>query len=130
MLLLEIEMVVIGAAGIESGLAVRTDVVATKVAGNAESVVAVAAVDGFGMKLGLGPDLGGVTHGFLVALDAGVELTATLVLDGNEVALGVVVGALSARVYGSAKYGNGSSRLHFYESNRSTCSTPFTRLKR
>ena len=102
MLLLEIEMVVIGAARIESGLAVGADVVAAKVAGDTKGVVAVAAVDGFGMKFGLGPDLGGVAHGFLVALYASVELIAALVFDGDEVALGMVVGTLGTRVHGSA----------------------------
>ena len=64
--------------------------------------MAVAAVDGFGLKFGLGPHLGGMTHSFLVALDAGVERIAALVLDGDEVAFGIVVGALGALVHGGA----------------------------
>ena len=121
----------VGAAGVESGLAMRTSIVAAQVAGNAEGVVAVAAVDGFGLEFGFGPDLRRAwSAGFVVALNAGVELAAALVLDGDDVALGVVVGALGALVHGSAVDSHGSCSFHYYESNRPTCSTPLTLLRR
>ena len=45
----------------------------------------------------------------VVAVDAGVELAAAFVLDGDDVVLGVVVGALGALVYLGAVDGDGRS---------------------
>ena len=61
--------------------------------------MATAAVDSFGLELDLGPDFGGVAGGFVVAVDTGIELAAASVLDGDDVALGMVVGALGALVH-------------------------------
>ena len=88
----------VGATGVESRLAMGAGIVAAQVAGDAEGAMAIAAVDGFGVKLGFRPDLRGMVGGLLVALDAGVESIAALVPDGDNVALGMVVGALSAGV--------------------------------
>ena len=68
--------------------------------------------------------------GFVMALDAGVELITTLKFDGNEVASGVVVGALGTLIYAGAVADNRLDHFHGYESNRSTNNTPFTLLKR
>jgi hypothetical protein len=62
-------------------------------------VVAIAAIDGFGLEFSFRPDLWSVADGFIVTLDTGVELAATLVLDGNNIALGVIVGALGASIH-------------------------------
>ena len=97
-LLLEIKVVMVGATGVESRLAVGAGIVATQVASDAEGAVAIAAVDGFGVKLGFRPNLRGMVGGLFVALNAGVERVAALELDSNDVALGMVVGALSAGV--------------------------------
>ena len=97
-LLLEIKVVVVGATGVESRLTVGAGIVAAQVAGDAEGAVAIAAVDGFGVKLGFRPNLRGMVGGLLVALDAGVKSIAALVPDGDNVALGMVVGALGAGV--------------------------------
>ena len=49
--------------------------------------MAVAAVDGFGVKFGFGPDLSRMVGGLVVTANAGVELAAAFVPDGNNVAL-------------------------------------------
>ena len=74
--------------------------------------MAVTTINGFSLELGFGPDLGGVTGGFVVALDAGVKLAAAFVLDGNDVALGVVMSTLGARVNAGAVDGNGLGCFH------------------
>ena len=92
--------------------------------------MAVAAENGFGVEFSLEPDSGGMVGGFFVALNAGVKCVATLELDADDVALGVVMGALGTLVHPSAVAGDDGSAAHLAESNRSTCSTPFTRLRR
>ena len=101
----------IGATRVESGLTVRAGAVAAQVAGDAEGVAAAAAVDGLGLKFSFGPNLGGVAHRFVVAANAGVELAAALVPDGDNVALGMVVGALGALVDLSAVDSDGLTWL-------------------
>ena len=61
--------------------------------------MAIAAVNGFGLKFGFRPDLGGMVGSLGVALDASIKLAAALVSDGDDVALRMVVGALGAPVY-------------------------------
>lgn len=69
--------------------------------------MAVAAVDGFGVKFGFGPDLSRMVGGLVVTANAGVELAAAFVPDGNNVALGVVVNTLSALIHTGAVDGDG-----------------------
>ena len=82
--------------------------------------MAVTTVDGLGLEFGFGPGLGGMVSGFVVALDAGVEFAAAFVLNGDDVALRMPVGALGALVYLGAVDGDRFGDFHFYESNRST----------
>jgi hypothetical protein len=70
-------------------------------------LVTVAAVDGFGVEFGFGPNMGRVVGSFVVALDTGIKFTAALVLNGNNVALRMPVGALGALVHVGAVNGNG-----------------------
>ena len=92
--------------------------------------MAIATVDGGGGKFVLGPDHGGMAGRFFVTLDAGIKGIAAFELDGNNVALGVIMGALRALVYFGAVADDGLSDFHFNESNRSSWRTPFTLLNR
>lgn len=96
----------VGATGVEGGLAMWAGTVAAQVTGDAEGAMTAPAIDGFGLEFSFGPDLGGVAGGFVVALDASVKLAAALMLDGNNVALGVVVSALGTLVHVGAVNGN------------------------
>lgn len=91
---------------------------------NSEGAVAVAAVHGSLIKFVVWPHLGRVASHLVVALDAGVERVAALMLDSNNVALGEIVRALRAAINLRTADRNGSS-CH-QESKRSTCKTPFT----
>lgn len=110
----------IGAARVESSLALRAEIVAGQVGGDAERAFAVAAVNGFGVKLRTGPHDRGMAGGFAVALNAGVEGPAALELDGHNVARGVVVSAVGALVHCGAVAQDGFRAFHLAESNRST----------
>ena len=97
----------VGAAGIESGLALGARAAAGEVFRNAQRVVAMAAEDGFGATLGLAPNNGGMANRFVVALDAGVKSIAALEFDGNNVALRVVMDALGACIHADAVANDG-----------------------
>jgi len=99
---LEVKVIMIGAAGVEGGLANRAGVAAAQVAGDAEGAFAVATVNGFGVEFRPGPHNWQVVSGFFVAVNAGVECVAALESDGNDVALGVIVSALGAGVHAGA----------------------------
>ncbi|GAB3732501.1 hypothetical protein GCM10027594_14370 [Hymenobacter agri] len=75
-------------------------------------MAAITAVDGFGLEFGFWPDLGGMAGSFVVALDASVELAAALMLDGNNVALRMPVGALGTRIDFCAVNGNELGGFH------------------
>ena len=95
----------VGATGVEGSLAVWASVVASQIAVDGEQLVAITAQNGFGIALSFGPDGGWVVGGFAVALDAGVELLAAGMLDGDDVERGMVVLALGAGGYGGAVAG-------------------------
>ena len=67
---------------------------------------------------------------FLVALNAGVEFAAAFEFNGNNIALRVVVYTLGALVHVGSVANDWRSSFRFHDSNRSTCSTPFTLLRR
>ena len=92
----------IGATRVERRLADRADIVAGEVTGNADGAMAVTAIDGLLIEGDCGPNDGSMTHRFMVTLNASVKFIAALELDGNDVALGVVVRALGARIYAGA----------------------------
>ena len=89
----------IGATRVERRLADRADIVAGEVTGNADGAMAVTAIDGLLIEGGCGPNDGSMTRRFMVTLNASVKFIAALKLDGNNIALGVVVRALGARIY-------------------------------
>jgi hypothetical protein len=129
-LLLKIKVVMIGATRVENGLARWARVVARQVRCNAEGAFTIATVNSLVIEFGPGPNHGGMVGGFVVAFDAGVKGITALELDGNDVALGVIVGALGALIYSGAVADDRCCSFHFNESNRSTWSTPFTLLRR
>jgi hypothetical protein len=75
-------------------------------------MMAVATIDGFGFKFSFGPDLCGMVGGFVVALDAGVELTATLMSDSDNIALRMPVSTLGALVNVDAADSDGFGLIH------------------
>lgn len=67
--------------------------------------MAITAQNGLHPTLCSAPHLGRVASERVVALDAGVKRGAALELDANQVALGVIVGALGALVHANAAAG-------------------------
>jgi len=98
MLNLKVQVVVIDAAWIKRRCAQRTGISAVQILGNRQRVVAVAAEYGVGLALVLVPDHRHVVGHLLVALETGVKRIATLESDSNNVALRVVVRALTALI--------------------------------
>ena len=122
-LLLEIEWVVVGAAGVKRGLAHRAGIITTQILCDTQRTMAVAAVHGGLPKLLTRPHGSGVVSGLVVALDAGVERGATRVFDSDNIALGVIMCALGTRIDFSSVNGR---LVRHQDSKRSTCSTPLT----
>ena len=100
-------MIMIGTAGIEGSLAQRTSVVTLQVLGDAESAFAVATINSFRLKFRHRPHNWSMFSQLFVAPNAGIKGLATLKFNGNEVAFGVVVGALRALVDIDAVAANG-----------------------
>ena len=92
----------VGATRVERRPAGRAGIVAGEVTGDANGAMAVTAIDGLLIEGGCGPNDGSMTRRFMVTLDASVKFIAALELDGNDVALGVVVRTLGARIYAGA----------------------------
>ena len=97
----------VGTAGVESNLAQWTSTITLQILGDAEGAFAVATINGFNLKFRRRPHDGGMVSQLFVAPNAGVKGLATLKFDGNEVAFGVVVGALGALVNTDAVAANG-----------------------
>ena len=89
----------IGATRIERRSAGRAGIIAGEVTGDADDAMAVTAIDGLFNEGGCGPNDGSMTRRFMVTLNASVKFIAALELDGNDIALGVVVRALGTRIY-------------------------------
>ena len=92
----------VGATRVERRPAGRAGIVASEVTGDADDAMAVTAIDGLLIEGGCGPNDGSMTSRFMVTLDTSVKFIAALELDGNNVALGVVVHTLGARIYAGA----------------------------
>lgn len=88
----------LGAAGIECSPANGAGIIASQISPDTERTTAVAAVDGFFVEVGLGPNCCRVVSSLVVALNASVKGIAALVFDGNNIALGVVMSALGSGV--------------------------------
>lgn len=88
----------VATGGIEVGVAVRTLRIRLKVGGDRHCIPAGPAKDGVIVPLGYRPDLDGMIGKGYVAILAGVEKTAALHADGDDVAGSVVVEAAGLRV--------------------------------
>jgi hypothetical protein len=94
----------IGAAGIESRPAERADISASKILRNRQRVMTVAAENGWGIAFVLAPDHRLMAGDRRVAVDARVKAVAALESDGDNVAVGAVVRALSAFIDADAMH--------------------------
>lgn len=117
-----------GTTWVESSLTNWAHITACQISRDAERMMAVATVDSLFFKFGLRPHYGCVVGSFAVAVEAGVVLVAALEADGNDITLRVPMRTLRAGVYAGAMHPDDERFTH--DSNRSTCRTPFTLLKR
>ena len=89
-------MVVIGAARVESRLAQRADVSAAEILGDRQRAATIAAEDRVGLAFPLRPHNRRVASQVLMAQNARVKPIATLKPNSDQIAIRVVVCALSA----------------------------------
>lgn len=115
---LEIKRVMVGATGVECGLADRTTIATGEIIGDAECAVAIAAKYGPGFPLLLAPNNGRMTSRFVVALDASVKGPAAFKPNADNVALGVIMGALGALIHANAVADNGCWGPHGWLRNQ------------
>jgi hypothetical protein len=96
----------VGAAGVEGGLANRTTIIGSEIISNTEGVPTVAAKDCLGLPFSFAPHNGRVGNGLVMTLNTGIESVAALEFNGDNITLGVIVRALSSSVDAGAVTGD------------------------
>jgi len=94
----KIQVVVIGAAWVKSRLAPGAEVSAAEILSDRQGAVTTAAEDGVGVAFVLAPRNRRVASQVLMAQNARVKLIATLKSNSDQIAIRVVVCALSALI--------------------------------
>ncbi|RDW87865.1 hypothetical protein BP5796_03559 [Coleophoma crateriformis] len=92
------------ASGIEPLGTARAPIVTGQVLSNSQEKTTAPAQDRFFIARIAGPDLRSMARERRVAVDAGVELVAAFVLDGDDVERGMVMCALGLRGEGEAMH--------------------------
>jgi hypothetical protein len=97
----------IGAAGVKRCLANRTSVATIQIFVDAERAFAIATKNGLCLKFGPWPNSRNMVNAFVVAVNAGVKGVTALKPDANQVALGIIMGALGTFVHLNAVTNDG-----------------------
>lgn len=82
-------MIVLAAAGVKSGFAMRAGIVGSHVILDAQLISADSAKDGFLTKFSFGPNLMLVVSFFFMAGKAGIVFVTAFELDGDDIELGM-----------------------------------------
>jgi hypothetical protein len=90
---------VIGTARIERSTARGARISTSQVGANTERIVAIATIHSMGGKLGFGPYYGRVASSFFMAVNAAIKGVTALEAQGNNIALAMVVRALSTSIH-------------------------------
>jgi hypothetical protein len=102
----KIKGIMVGAAGVEGGLANRTTIIGSEIVGNAEGVPTVAAKDCLGLPFSFAPHNGSVDDDLVMTLNTGIKSVAALEFNGDDITLGVIMRALSSSVDAGAVTGD------------------------